>query len=453
MTRLFGTNGIRWTVGEEKSGEFAIRLGLAIGTNFGRDSKLCIGIDSRTTSPLVFNAVSSGLMACGCDIVDLGLVPTPVVQYAIPGIGANGGLVVTASHNPPEFNGLKCLAKDGTELSRDDEILIEETYSKETFARVDWESVGKLTTETAIQSTYKRDMSNKYPLPEGKCLRVVVDCANGTAGPFSPEILKDIGCKVSTLNAQPDGRFPGRLPEPIKENISSLMTAVKNEGADFGLAHDGDVDRAIFVDEKGDYVTGDQSLALFAAEAIERSGGGSVVVPVNTSKMVSDVVTAKGGKIDYTPIGSPFIARHVKKTGAVLGGEGNGGVIFPKHQFCRDGMMTGVRMAQILTSKKMALSKMIKELPEYHLMREKLAIAPGLSKESLMDAVKATADGEVITIDGVKMLFDDYWVLVRLSGTESFVRVTVESDSITKASSILSQNTKMVKELIDSLSS
>jgi phosphomannomutase/phosphoglucomutase len=218
------------------------------------------------------------------------------------------------------------------------------------------------------------------------------------------------------------------------------------------LAHDGDVDRAIFVDDKGDYVTGDQSLAIFVADAIQRSGGGSVVVPVNTSKMVSDVVAANGGKIDYTPIGSPLIARQVKKTGAVLGGEGNGGVIFPKHQYCRDGMMTGVKMAHILTSKEMSLSEMIKELPEYHLMREKFSIPPGLSKENLMDAVKTKADGEVITIDGVKMVFDDHWVLVRLSGTESVVRVTVESDSIAKASSILAQNTNMVKELIDSLS-
>jgi phosphomannomutase/phosphoglucomutase len=297
-----------------------------------------------------------------------------------------------------------------------------------------------------------RTLTEKGALPEGKGLSVIVDCANGTGGAFSPEILRKIGCQVSTLNAQPDGRFPGRLPEPTKENLSSLMTTVKSDGAHLGIAHDGDSDRAIFVDEKGDYVSGDKSLALFAIDALKRTKG-AVVTAVNTSKIVSDVVEANGGKIELAPIGSPFIARYMRDVNAVFGGEGNGGVIFPEHQYSRDGMMTAVKMIRILVDGGKPLSELVGSLPEYHLAREKIPIPRDFPKETLMETVIKEAEGEVITIDGLKMISDDHWVLIRFSGTESALRVTAESDSASKTSGLLSEHKNKVEELIASLSS
>ncbi len=410
-------------------------------------------MDTRTSSPLIFNAVTSGLLSCGCDVVNLGIIPTPLLQFAVPRMNADGGIMVTASHNPPEFNGLKCMARDGTEVSKADEQDIEELYGGGNFSLAEWQGIGKVTQERRVISTYKKTIIESSSLSSGKKPFIVVDCANATAGPFTPEILTDMGCRVITMNAQPDGRFPGRLPEPTKENIGSLMTAVKDNDADFGVAHDGDADRAVFVDENGEYVTGDQSLAIFVMDALKRSGKGWVVTPINTSKMVSDVVEAHGGKLEPTPIGSPLIARRMRELDALIGGEGNGGVIFPEHLFSRDGMMTSARMAQILSETEITLSEMVAALPKYHLQRDRLRLPDGISKEAIMERVKAGAEGEVTDIDGVKISHDDHWVLVRFSGTEAIIRVTVESDSSSKTASILEEHKDWVKEIIDSISS
>ena len=453
MTRLFGTNGIRWIVGDRKGAMFPVRLGLAGGTHFGAGSRLCLGMDTRTTSPLIFNAVTSGLLACGCDVVNLGIVPTPLLQFAIPRMNADGGIMVTASHNPPEFNGLKCMARNGTEISKADERNIEDLYGNGKFALADWQGIGSVREERRIISTYKKAIVKSSPLSPGKEPFIIVDCANATASLFTPDILTAIGCRVITLNAQPDGRFPGRLPEPTKENIGSLMTAVKDNGADFGVAHDGDADRAVFVDENGEFVTGDQSLAIFVRDALQRSGKGCVVTAINTSKMVSDVVEAHGGKLELTPIGSPLIAGRMRELEALIGGEGNGGVIFPEHLFSRDGMMTSTRMTQILSGAGKTLSEMVAALPKYNLQRDRLRLPDGISKEAVMERVKAGAEGEVTEIDGLKMSHDDHWVLVRFSGTEAILRITVESDSSSKTSSILEEHKNRVEEIIDSLSS
>ena len=452
MTRLFGTNGIRWTVGEETDPLFTTRLGLAIGTYYGAGSRLCVGRDTRTTGPQVFASVTSGLMACGVDVIDLGIAPTPLVQYATYKLGTEGGIVITASHNPPEYNGVKCVSVDGTEISRDDEKTIEDLFATGDFARADWKSIGSMTTECMVQETYRREMVAQYALPEGAGKSVIIDCANGTAAAFTPDIMRRLGCKTSTLNAQPDGAFPGRFPEPTKENLGSLIEAVRCADVDFGVAHDGDADRAIFIDENGEYVTGDHSLALFAMDAV-RKNGGKVVTAVNTSKVVEDAVRANGGEVVYTPIGSPLIARRMKDIGAVIGGEGNGGVIFSCPQYYRDGILSAVKMLHVLDDAKRPLSQLVSELPEYHLSRTKLPLASRALGDKVLERVKDAAQGDVIDIDGIKEVRDDHWVLVRLSGTEPILRVTVESDSLEKTTRLLEENKKKVEEIIGSLAS
>jgi phosphomannomutase/phosphoglucomutase len=452
MTRLFGTNGIRWTVGGESDPCFSTRLGLAMGSHFGAGSKVCVGRDTRTTGPHIFTALTSGLMACGVDVIDLGVVPTPVVQYSVQKLAASGGLVITASHNPPEYNGVKCLADDGTEISRDDEASIEGIYAAESFARADWKGIGSVSAERSVQETYRKEMVSRFMLPAGVRMNVIVDCSNGTAGAYSPDILRKIGCGVSTLNAQPDGAFPGRYPEPVKENLTSLMMAVECGDADFGAAHDGDADRAIFVDGKGRYVTGDHSFALFARATVRKKGG-KVVTPVNSSMVVEHVVRENGGEVVYSPIGSPLIARQMKEINATIGGEGNGGVIFPDVQHFRDGILTAVRMAHLLAEAGRPLSELVGELPEYHLARTKLPLADRKLGEAVLEKVKESAEGKVTDIDGIKDVRDDHWVLVRLSGTEPVLRITAECDSKAKTKKLLDENRKRVEEIIASLSS
>jgi phosphomannomutase/phosphoglucomutase len=231
-----------------------------------------------------------------------------------------------------------------------------------------------------------------------------------------------------------------------------LIKAVRCADVDFGVAHDGDADRAIFIDEKGEYVTGDQSLAIFAMDAVSGKGG-KVVTAVNTSRVVEDAVQANGGEVVYTPIGSPLIARHMKDIGAVIGGEGNGGVIFSCPQYYRDGILSAVKMLHVLDNAGKSLSQLVSELPEYHLARTKLPLADRKLGEAVIANVKEIADVEVIDIDGIKMVQDNHWVLVRMSGTEPVLRITVESDSKDKTDSILDDHKKRVEEIIGSLSS
>ena len=447
MNSLFGTNGIRWIV-DSQNINFPIKLGLTAGTYFGAGSRIALGLDTRTSGPMIFNAVLSGLEASGCDVIDLGIVPTPTLQYATKELNLNGGIIVTASHNPPKFNGLKFIASDGTEFSKEQESKINSIYHEEAFKRADWNKIGKHYSERHIQDKYRKSIITKVSV--SKSVKAIVDCGNGTAWDYTPDILTKLGCQVITLNAQPDGRFPGRMPEPTKENIGSLMMAVRQHGSEIGIAHDGDADRAAFVDDNGEFITGDNSLALFAIDAVKKNKGGKVVIPVNTSMTVIDVIEANGGEAVITPVGSPIIARKMREIGAVLGGEGNGGVIFSEHMFCRDGMMTAAKMIEIISTHG-SVSNLIAELPEYCLKRDKIIIPVAL-KDSIMKKVREDAHGEVLDIDGIKMTHEDHWILVRPSGTEPILRVTVETKSDTQCETLLKDNINWVREIISDLS-
>ncbi len=447
MTHLFGTNGIRWII-DQRTVDFPVKLGLVAGTLFGPGARIGLGMDTRTSGPMIFNAILTGLNATGCNVVDLGVLPTPALQWAVRDLKLDGGIVVTASHNPPEFNGLKFIASDGTEFSKEQQDRFEDYYFQNKIKRSPWDNVGKVNCEKHVQERYRDAIISMVELGPQKP-RAMVDCGNGTSWDYTPRMLTKLGCSVMTLNAQPDGRFPGRLPEPTKANLLSLMAAVREHDLDIGIAHDGDADRATFVDENGRFITGDQSLAIFAADAVANSKGGKVVVPINTSMTVLDVITQNGGEPVITPVGSPLIARKMMETNAILGGEGNGGVLFPGHQYCRDGMMTALKMVEII-SHKGPVSELVADLPAYCLMRDKLTIPPE-KKEAIMERVKQEASGQVLDIDGIKIVEDDYWILVRPSGTEPILRVTVETKSKIFCKTKLQESVAWVKEIITGL--
>ncbi len=448
MTHLFGTNGIRWII-DDHSIDYPVKLGQAAGTYFGANSRVALGMDTRTSGPMIFNAMLTALESSGCDVIDLGILPTPAFQYAVKDLGVAGGVIVTASHNPPKFNGLKFIAGDGTEFSREQETIVEKIYYDDALKRAAWDKIGKQYRERHVHDRYRSSIISQAKLGE-KTVRTIVDCGNGTSWEYTPGILTKLGCEVLTLNAQPDGRFPGRLPEPTENNISSLMMAMKLHESDIGIAHDGDADRASFVDDKGKFITGDQSLALFVIDVLRKKGSGKVVVPVNTSMTVLDSVEENGGEAIITPVGSPLIARKMMEINAVIGGEGNGGVIFPEHMYCRDGMMTAVKMVEII-SHNGSVSELVAQLPEYCLSRDKLAIPLGM-RDEIMKKVKNEAQGEILDIDGIKITHDDHWILVRPSGTESILRVTVETKSKEQCNNILKDNMNWVKEIIQNLS-
>ena len=449
MTRLFGTNGIRGVVGEMMNADLAVKVGRAIGTFF-QGGSVGLARDPRLSGPMLARAAASGLMSAGCDVIDLGMVPTPCAQYFVAKSGhLKGAVVVTASHNPREFNGLKAIDARGMEMSREDEETIEAIYFENRFHAAAWADVGSGRTDDTAISRYMEGIRAKIDAEAiGKRNPlVVIDPGNGAGCVVTPYLLRSLGCRVLTLNAQPDGAFPGRLPEPTPDHLGDLMRLVSEVHADLGVAHDGDADRATFVDDKGAFVVGDKALALLAQAAV-KSRGGAVVTPVSTSSVVEDVVRAAGAKVIRTRVGSPIVARTMFESGAVFGGEENGGVIFPDHQFCRDGAMSAAKMLELLAHEGKSLSALVAALPQYHIKKANVAV-PVERREAVLTSIVEFAKGrKVDTTDGVKILEGDGAVLVRPSGTEPIFRVYAEAKTPARADALADEGVALIQKAL-----
>jgi phosphomannomutase/phosphoglucomutase len=449
MTRLFGTNGIRGVVGKDMTADLAVRVGRAIGSHFGAGS-VALGRDPRLSGPMLAKAVSAGLMSAGLEVIDLGMVPTPCAQYYVHRHGGlKGGVVITASHNPREFNGIKALDSRGMEMAREEEEAIEAIYFEESYRAADWSGVGDLRSDGSAVDLYLRGIQSHVDVEavRKRKLTVVADPASGAGCATTPYLLRMLGCRVLTLNGQPDGAFPGRLPEPTVEHLGDLMRVVPDSKADLGVAHDGDADRAIFVDETGAFVYGDRSLALLAKSAVAARGG-LVVTPVSTSSVLDDVVREAGGHVIHTRVGSPIVARTMLEQGATFGGEENGGIIFPEHQFCRDGGMSLAKMLETLAKEGKSLSQLLAALPRYSLSKAAVEV-PMDQRQAVLDAIVSFIQGrKVETIDGVKIHDADGWVLVRPSGTEPLFRVYAEARTPERAKALAQEGTELIRRAL-----
>ena len=424
--RLFGTNGVRGIVGKDMTPELVLSIGLALGSM--RKGRIAVGRDSRTSGESLANAVKAGLMAAGCDVVDCGMLPTPALQYIVMH-HFDGGAMITASHNPPEYNGVKIIEPDGTEMGDEQIVLLEERIFSRNFDVKSWDQVGSGTTATQLVDFYTDAIIRSVPENIGKNMSVVADPGCGAASVTTPKILAGLGCRVFSINAQVDGHFPGRLPEPSVEGLKGLADLVRSTGSSFGVAHDGDADRAVFVDENGRFIEENQEFAL-VADYICSGRSGIVVTPVSSSLLVETIVKKHGGSVVYTPVGSIYVARTMrdlleKGETVVFGGEGNGGLIYPDHQFCRDGGMTATIMVAILARSGLPLSKLIDQLPVFHMIKEKIRIA---HPEHLIEVLaESCSKYHIDRTDGLRITKGDAWALVRPSGTEPLVRVMVES--------------------------
>src|SRR5216117_3158347 len=449
MTRLFGTNGIRGVVGPDMNADLALKVGRAIGTSFGGGA-VALARETRLSGPMLARAAASGLMSAGCDVIDLGIVPTPCAQYFLAKSGhLKGGVVVTASHNPREFNGLKALDARGMEASREEEEAIESIYFDGRFRVAAWSEVGSIRSDDTANHRYLEAILAKVDVASIRksAFTVVIDPGNGAGCVVTPYLLRSLGCRVISLNAQPDGAFPGRMPEPIPDHLGDLMHVVSEVHADLGIAHDGDADRATFVDDKGAFVVGDKALALLARAAV-KGRGGTVVTPVSTSSVVEDVVRASGGKLIRTRVGSPIVARAMFESGAVFGGEENGGVIFPEHQFCRDGAMSAAKMLELLAHEGKSLSALVAALPQYHIKKANVDV-PVERREAVLAAIVELAKGrKVDSTDGVKILESDGAVLVRPSGTEPIFRVYAEAKTPARADALAEEGVSWIKKAL-----
>ena len=448
IPRLFGTNGVRGIVNsKDMDCQFALRLGMAIGTFM--KGTVMIGTDARTSNEMLKSACSSGLMATGCAVLDCGVVPTPTLQYAVKTGKVAGGVMITASHNPPEFNGIKCVDSDGTEMSRENEEKIEAIYHNQDFARAEWTSLGRIAPHTTAVERYLGGILSKVDAIKIRRagLRIAVDCGNGAASHVTPRLLGRLGVKFVTLNADPSGAFPGHDSEPTPENTKDLIELVKTGSFDFGVIHDGDADRTVFVDETGRYLHGDRSLAIVAHHICKQKGGRLVVTNVASSKCVEDAVKSASGSIMFTRVGSPIIARAMMENGGIFGGEENGGLIFADFQYCRDGAMAVAKMLDIVATEG-KLSELNAAIPAYSQYKTKTA-CPDSKKQKVLAELAASAGGErVDTTDGVKIYQKDGWVLVRPSGTEQIFRIFAEATTPQRSEELAESYRKRVEKLV-----
>jgi phosphomannomutase / phosphoglucomutase len=435
--RLFGTNGIREVVGQKLTPEFVTRVADSIGACLPVGSHVIVGWYGRTSSPAFAGIVGSSLALAGHKVTELGILPTPAVQYNVPRLGGDLGVIVTASHNPPEFNGLKCIAKDGLEVTREFEERIEAGVERSTSAVVDFSRVGDISHDSSGARRYLEGILGQVDVPRivRRRFSVVLDCGNGASVPTSPTLLRRLGCRFTTMNAHVDGTFPGHLSEPTEANLADLKRAVPAVGAEIGVAHDGDADRAVFVDSTGRFIPGEEMLTLLARDAVERAPGSIVVTPVSASQSVEDAIRPFGGTVVYTRVGSPSVTHEMQARGAVFGGEENGGLIFPRLHLARDGGMTLAAVLDLLARREADLPSMLKELPRYSFVKEKVGCPVELRDKVLGRLAKAFAqDSEkVVTIDGVKAYRSGGWVLLRPSGTEPLFRIFAESKDPAKA--------------------
>ncbi len=454
MGRLFGTFGVRGIANEKITPEFALKMGMAFGTMLKREGRerplVVVGRDTRVSGEMLKGALISGLLSVGCDVIDVGIAPTPAIQWATNHFNADGGAVITASHNPPEYNGVKLLEPNGMGLKKEREAIVEEVFFSGDFERAKWDEMGEVRKENIIKP-YIEAIKSRVDVEAIKKRRpfVVVDTSNGAGSLTLPYLLRELGCKVVSVNAHPDGHFPARNPEPNEENLRGFMEIVKALGADFGVAQDGDADRAVFIDENGRFIQGDKTFALVADAVLRENGGGLLVTTIATSNLLDDIAKRNNAKVMRTRVGDLIVARALLEQDGTIGGEENGGVIFPDFVLGRDGAMTTAKIVEIFAKSGKKFSELIDELPKYYQFKTKREVEG--DRKAIVEKVAELAKAEgynVDTTDGTKVLFPDGWVLVRASGTEPIIRVFSEAKSEEKAKEYLELGLEFLEKAI-----
>ena len=439
--KLFGTSGIRGLVGSEVTCELALNVGKSLAYYLGNEGKVVVGYDTRTTNQMLDEAITAGLLESGVDVVKIGMVPTPLVGYATEKLDADAGVMLTASHNPSQYNGIKLWNKNGMAYTSQQEAKIEEIYANKDYISVTWDKVGSVSVNEEIKGRYIDDLVAMVDIKKG--LKVVIDCASGAGSEISPLVFRKAGCEVTTLNSQPDGFFPGRNPEPNADNLGNLMKTVVAIGADLGIAHDGDADRMITVDEKGNISPFDSLLAL-----ISKQFDGDIVTTVDAGLCMDESVK---GDVIRTPVGDVNVAEVIIEKNAAFGGEPSGTWLHPDFCMCPDGILSGLRMAEIV-SRDGKLSELLDKIPSYPNIREKITCSKEAKvkvMENMEELLKDAFDDivEVNSLDGVRLTFsDDSWVLVRPSGTEDYIRITLESRESERAEEIKEKCVKIINE-------
>jgi len=447
MAKFFGTNGIRGIFSEDFTLEFVHDMTLAIGTYFKKGPVL-IGYDGRDSSPIICKVISSALNSIGIDCNIAGIVPTPCLEFAVKTLGYSGGIMITASHNPPQYNGIKPAANDGVEISRDDELVIEDIFLQKKWIQnsKNWGSTDK--EERAIDVYLKGIISHiDSKLIESKHFKVVLDLGNGAQAVSAPDFCKMLQCETFLINENIDGSFPGRGSEPTPQNLSKLSETVIANNADVGIAFDGDGDRSIFCDNKGNILTGDKSALTLMRHILKKNPNSLVVTCLNSGSNTEVLAREFNSKVIRTKVGSVEVSRKMVPTDALIGFEENGGFMYGKHNQVRDGCMTLALMLDLLATSEKSIYEDVTSLPHSFTTKDKISCSPENVSKLIMSLKNEFPNSD--TTDGIKITIDPKnWVMIRPSGTEPIVRVYAESESQEKLDALMSEYIQKVNSII-----
>lgn len=428
---MVSVSGIRGRVGEALTPEVVARYAAAFGAwSIGRGGsrQVVVGRDSRVSGPMFHRIVVGTLQLVGCDVIDIGLTTTPGCQLAVEYHHAAGGLMLSASHNPIEWNALKLIGSSGLFLEAAEGAAMRALVEQGT-PHASWDRIGRVIEDTGVAA---RHVDAVLAIPyidvpgiRARRFKVALDCVHGAGATVMPLLLEQLGCEVVAINMEPDGRFP-REPEPIPENLGELERLVRESGADIGLAVDPDVDRLALVADGGRAIGEDYTLAL-AARLVLRHRRGPLVTNLSTSLVVEDAGREAGVDAVRAPVGEVNVAVRMRELGAAIGGEGNGGVILPEVHLGRDAPIGAALVLQLLLEEKRPLSAIVGSLPRYVIVKDKLP-RPNASLDTVYGALRtAFPDAGADVQDGLRLAWADRWVHVRPSGTEPIVRVIAEA--------------------------
>ena len=447
MAKFFGTNGIRGVFSEDFTLEFVHDMTLALGTYFEK-GPILIGYDGRESSPIICKIITSTLNSIGIDCKIAGLVPTPCLEYAVKSLGYSGGIMITASHNPPQYNGIKPAAKDGVEISREDELIIEDIYLNKSWI-TNPEKWGITGEETRTIETYLDGITSHISskLIGSKSFKVVLDLGNGAQAVTAPNFCKKVNCETILVNETIDGMFPGRGSEPTPQNLSVLSKSVIDNKANFGIAFDGDGDRSIFCDNLGNILTGDKSALILIQHILNQNPNSLVVTCLNSGSNTELLAEKYDSKVIRTKVGSVEVSRKMVSTNALIGFEENGGFMFGKHNQVRDGCMSLALMFDFLASTDNSLSDEISKLPFSFTTKDKLKCSPDDVHKVILSLKEEFPNSDVS--DGIKITIDSKnWVMIRPSGTEPIIRIYAESESQEKLDALMIEFLQKVKSII-----
>ncbi len=431
-TKLFGTSGIRGSIAEKVTTDLALNLGRALGTFLDGKGTVGIGTDARTSREMLRNSIVAGVLSTGTNVVDLGIAPMPTIAYYSQIDEISASVIVTASHNPPTDNGFKFFT-GGREFIRKEEIFLEDCISEHRYLVANWNGLGEIL-YIDIRNQYLKYLKD-FLLKRGKRsdgTKVMLDLANGAATNYTPQLLLEMGFSVTTMNSHQDGHFPGRPAEPSPENLGDAMRIAASSDFAVTMCHDGDGDRLAVIDEQGEFIDQNRVIALFARDEVERKEGGTVVVSIDTSSVIDEVVTAAGGQIVRMPLGSlqEFLASD--KGEEVVFASEPWKPIFTEIGGWMDGIVGAARFAQLMDEKgSSSCMKLMKSIPKYPILRD-FVRCPDNIKQAFLPKVKEllvpqmSGIDKILEVDGIRIeCTDGSYVLVRVSGTEPKARVYI----------------------------